>query len=244
MDNEKDTPKTINDIESIEVPKMNLNSTYNSNDSIEVNNLINLSNADITPDILEQLEARAMAELKKLNSAEENEAESKLIVEQPEDINLPEGLPAENGAVNITADILERPKESENIQDYYYPKKVNEKLDPLEEAKLNAAYRKYVIYINPENERFIDSLSIMERKKLINKILHEQDLLTEQQKREKEKQERVIKTFISIITFLVSVPLIYLLFNVSMEATIQNYKHSKSNFEVLYKETGKIKLNE
>ncbi len=245
MDNEKDIQNTLNNQEQDGNTPINPQKIFNSNDSIEVNNLINLTNADITPDILEQLEARAREEQMKL---EQVENESKKEIEQ-QDIHIPEGLPAEDGAVNITSDILERPINSDDNKKILNPNeliiddKKQEKLDPLEEAKLNAVYKKYVIYINNENEPFIDSLSLEERKKLINKILYEQNIVTEQEKLERKKRENTIKLFVSIITFLIAVPVIYLIFNVSMEATIQNYRHSKTNFEVLYKETGKIKLN-
>lgn len=243
MDNEKDIQNALNNDEQNGIAPLNNPKIFNSNDSIEVNNLINLTNADITPDILEQLEARAREEQKKLDQVEDD---SKKEIEQ-QDIHIPEGLPAENGAVNITSDILERPiiPENNNLpqnEQMIYDKK-EEKLDPLEEAKLNAVYKKYVIYINNENEHFIDSLTLEERKNLINKILYEQNIVAENEKIEKKKRENTIKLFVSIITFLIAVPVIYLLFNISMEATIQNYRHSKNNFEVLYKETGKIKLN-
>ncbi len=238
MDNEKDTQKTINNLE-------NQNQNYgqiNTNDSIEVNNLINLTNADITPDILEQLEAKAIEEQKKLDQDETLAQKDNEVQPIQQDIQIIEGLPAENGAINVTADILERPIEEEPILPVIQNKEP-EKLDPLEEAKLNAVYKKYVIYINPENERFIDSLSIAERKKLINDVLYEQNMISEAQRRERQRNENIIKTLLCIVTFLIAVPVIYLIFNVSMEATIQNYRHSKTNFEVLYKETGKIKLN-
>ncbi len=235
MDNEKDTQKTINNLE-------NQNQNYgqiNTNDSIEVNNLINLTNADITPDILE---AKAIEEQKKLDQDETLAQKDNEVQPIQQDIQIIEGLPAENGAINVTADILERPIEEEPILPVIQNKEP-EKLDPLEEAKLNAVYKKYVIYINPENERFIDSLSIAERKKLINDVLYEQNMISEAQRRERQRNENIIKTLLCIVTFLIAVPVIYLIFNVSMEATIQNYRHSKTNFEVLYKETGKIKLN-
>ena len=73
--------------------------------------------------------------------------------------------------------------------------------------------------------------------------MHEQRELSEAQRTERRRKEALIKFFIGLVTFIVAVPIIYLIFNVSMEATIQNYRHSKSNFEVLYKETGKIKIN-
>jgi hypothetical protein len=39
----------------------------------------------------------------------------------------------------------------------------------------NVKYSKYVIYIDPENTDFVESLTVKERKNLINRILREQD---------------------------------------------------------------------
>lgn len=230
LDNEKDTSKTINNM--MDTPP---SPTYSVNDSLEVNNLLSLADSDITPDLIEQLEKRAREEQAKLEQMENKEPAP---IPLQQDIQMTEGLPAENGAVNVTGEILERPKPVEAP-----PNPVQETLDPLEEAKLNAVYKKYVIYINKTNERFIDSLSLKERKELINGVLTEQNTLSEIERAEKRRVETAIKILIAVVTFLITVPLVYLIFNVSMEATIQNYRHSKSNFEILYKETGKIKLS-
>ena len=262
LDNEKDTPKTINDMVNNSdepqpvPPQPKLPLTFNENDPIEVNNLLTLANSDITPDLLAQLESRAKEEQKKMELAEGKTEE----LDKQEDIQIQEGLPAENGAVNVTADILERPKDppKETTKEEEQPPQPlsifnplpekqpeqEETLDPLEEAKMNAVYKKYVIYINHENEPFLDSLTLAERKKLINDVLEEQNRLSEEQRAEKQRIERTTKLIISIVTFIITVPIIYLLFNVSLEATIQNYRHSKTNFEVLYKETGKIKIKQ
>lgn len=234
MDNEKDKPNTINDLNQPQAQ----NKIISENDSIEVNNLLSLADSDITPDLLMQLEQRAKAEQDKMNFLEPKEDKSLL----QEDIQIPEGLPAENGAVNVTGEIMERPKTPEDNPPAP-PKPPEQTLDPLEEAKMNAVYKKYVIYIDKDNENYIDSLTIGERKQLINNVLHEQRELSEAQRAEKRRKEVLIKFFIGLVTFIVAVPIIYLIFNISMEATIQNYRHSKSNFEVLYKETGKIKIN-
>lgn len=234
MDNEKDKPNTINDLNQPQAQ----NKIISENDSIDVNNLLSLADSDITPDLLMQLEQRAKAEQDKMNFLEPKEDKSLL----QEDIQIPEGLPAENGAVNVTGEIMERPKTHEDNPPVP-PKPSEQTLDPLEEAKMNAVYKKYVIYIDKDNENYIDSLTIGERKQLINDVLHEQRELSEAQRTEKRRKEALIKFFIGLVTFIVAVPIIYLIFNVSMEATIQNYRHSKSNFEVLYKETGKIKIN-
>ena len=137
---------------------------------------------------------------------------------------------------------MERPKTPED-ETPPPPPPQEQSIEPLEEAKMNAVYKKYVIYIDKDNEKYIDSLSIAERKQLINEVLHDQRNLSEAQRREQQRKEAVTKLILGIVTFIIAVPLIYLIFNISMEATIQNYKHSKSNFEVLYKETGKIKIN-
>lgn len=234
MDNKKEKPNTINNINK----SIGQGGIFSENDPIDVNNLLTLADSDITPDLLMQLEQRAKEEQDKMNLTEKEEKENPL----QENIQIPEGLPAENGAVNITGEIMERPKTPED-ETPPPPPPQEQSIDPLEEAKMNAVYKKYVIYIDKDNEKYIDSLSIAERKQLINEVLHDQRNLSEAQRREQQRKEAVTKLILGIVTFIIAVPLIYLIFNISMEATIQNYKHSKSNFEVLYKETGKIKIN-
>lgn len=235
MDNKKEKPNTINNINK----SIGQGGIFSENDPIDVNNLLTLADSDITPDLLMQLEQRAKEEQDKMNLTEKKEEKENPL---QENIQIPEGLPAENGAVNITGEIMERPKTPED-ETPPPPPPQEQSIDPLEEAKMNAVYKKYVIYIDKDNEKYIDSLSIAERKQLINEVLHDQRNLSEAQRREQKRKEAVTKLILGIITFIIAVPLIYLIFNISMEATIQNYKHSKSNFEVLYKETGKIKIN-
>lgn len=235
MDNKKEKPNTINNINK----SIGQGGIFSENDPIDVNNLLTLADSDITPDLLMQLEQRAKEEQDKMNLTEKKEEKENPL---QENIQIPEGLPAENGAVNITGEIMERPKTPED-ETPPPPPSQEQSIDPLEEAKMNAVYKKYVIYIDKDNEKYIDSLSIAERKQLINEVLHDQRNLSEAQRREQQRKEAVTKLILGIVTFIIAVPLIYLIFNISMEATIQNYKHSKSNFEVLYKETGKIKIN-
>lgn len=235
MDNKKEKPNTINNINK----SIGQGGIFSENDPIDVNNLLTLADSDITPDLLMQLEQRAKEEQDKMNLTEKKEEKENPL---QENIQIPEGLPAENGAVNITGEIMERPKTPEE-ETPPPPPPQEQSIDPLEEAKMNAVYKKYVIYIDKDNEKYIDSLSIAERKQLINEVLHDQRNLSEAQRREQKRKEAVTKLILGIMTFIIAVPLIYLIFNISMEATIQNYKHSKSNFEVLYKETGKIKIN-
>jgi len=126
--------------------------------------------------------------------------------------------------------IIERPLSKEEIE-------YNESLDRLDD---NIKYSKYVIYINPENTEFIDSLTVKERKNLINRILKEQNDIAITKKRFKLILSILKHILIAIITLSISIPAIYWTINSSLEASINNYRRSKTIFKTLYKEKGKI----
>ena len=133
---------------------------------------------------------------------------------------------------NLTSgNILEKPASNEQI-------KYNESLDYLD---ANVKYSKYVIYIDPENKDFIDSLTVKERKNLINRILRQQDDIAITKRRLGIVQTVIKHTIIAVITIAISVPVVYLTINASLEATINNYRRSQSIFQTLYREHGKIK---
>ncbi len=132
---------------------------------------------------------------------------------------------------NLTSgNIIEKPIVQEQIS-------YNDSLDYLDE---NVKYSKYVIYIDPENTDFIESLTVKERKNLINKILREQDDIAITKKRFNMLQAIIKHSIIAIITIAISVPVIYYTINASLEASINNYRNSKSIFKTLYREKGKI----
>lgn len=116
-------------------------------------------------------------------------------------------------------------------------------IDSLDYLDDNIKYSKYVIYIEPENVEFISSLTVKERKNLVNRILKEQDSLTTTRNKLALIQTFIKHAIIAIITITISIPLMYYLINISLEATINNYQRSKTNFKVLYKEKGKIQKN-
>ena len=117
-------------------------------------------------------------------------------------------------------------------------KSYNDSLDFLDG---NVKYTKYVIYIDPQNVNFIEGLTVKERKNLINKILREQDDIAITKHRFSIIQTVIKHAIIAIITIAISVPVIYFVVNASLEASINNYRRSQSNFQVLYKEKGKIR---
>ena len=129
--------------------------------------------------------------------------------------------------------IIEKPIEKEQVS-------YNDSLDFLDE---NIKYSKYVIYIDPENTDFIESLTVKERKNLINKILREQDDIALTKKRYNSVNTFIKHTIIGVITTALAIPLLYFVINSSLEASINNYRRSKTIFQTLYKEKGKIKTN-
>lgn len=132
-----------------------------------------------------------------------------------------------------SGNIVEKPLSKEQL-DY------NDSLDFLDN---NTKYSKYVIYIDPENTEFIESLTVKERKNLINKILREQDDITITKRRLSTIQTVVKHSIVAIITFAIAVPVIYFTINASLEASINNYRRSQTIFQTLYREKGKIKTS-
>ena len=133
---------------------------------------------------------------------------------------------------NLTSgNIIEKPITQAQIE-------YNEKLDYLDE---NKKYTKYVIYVDQENTEFIDSLTVKERKNLINRILKEQDAIALTKRRLSLIQTIIKHVIIAIITVAIAIPTVYWTINASLEASINNYRRSKTIFKSLYKEKGKIK---
>lgn len=117
-------------------------------------------------------------------------------------------------------------------------KNYNDSLDFLDG---NVKYSKYVIYIDPQNVDFIESLTVKERKNLINKILKEQNDIAITQQRFRIIQTVLRHAIVAILTIAISIPVIYITINASLEASINNYRRSQSIFQTLYKEKGKIR---
>ncbi len=116
-------------------------------------------------------------------------------------------------------------------------KQYNDSLDYLDG---NVKYSKYVIYIDPQNVNFIEGLTVKERKNLINNILKQQNDISLTKQRFKVIQTTINHIIIAILTVAISIPVIYYTINSSLEASINNYRRSQTNFQTLYKEKGKI----
>ena len=120
-------------------------------------------------------------------------------------------------------------------------KEYNDSLDLLDG---NVKYSKYVIYIDPQNVDFIESLTVKERKNLINNILREQDDVGITRKKFRMVQTIIKHTIIAILTITISIPVIYWAINASLEASINNHRRAETNWGTLYKEHGKINVKQ
>lgn len=133
---------------------------------------------------------------------------------------------------NLTGgNIIEKPVEKEQLN-------YQDSLDFLDD---NVKYSKYVIYIDPENTEFIESLTVKERKNLINRVLREQDDIAITKRRLGLVQTIIKHSIVAILTIAISIPVVYWTINASLEASINNYRRSQTVFQTLYKEKGKIK---
>ena len=87
----------------------------------------------------------------------------------------------------------------------------------------------------------MDSLTVKERKNLINRIIREQDSIAVTKRKLSKMQEIITHVIVAILTIAIAIPFIYWTINASLEATINNYRSSQNAFEQLYKNYGKIK---
>ncbi len=203
-------------------PKEN-NAEQNSEQAEDVKEKVNIDD-NIDDNFVKKYKAKLN---KQKGGNTEPEVVSKKVTEEPV-----QGKDEANDIANLTSgNIVEKPIVKEQVE-------YNESLDYLDD---NVKYSKYVIYVDPENTEFIESLTVKERKNLINKILREQDDIAITKKRFSMLQAVIKHSIIAIITIAVSVPVIYYTINASLEASINNYRNSQTFFKTLYKEKGKIK---
>lgn len=111
---------------------------------------------------------------------------------------------------------------------------------PPKKSDSNA--KKYVIYIDSDNVDYMEGLSLNDRREIINSILKEQNRLSEEEKQAQQTKKFFKHAMLACITFLVFFPLLFILVNKALSATISNYQQARDNFAKLYKEQGKIKM--
>lgn len=125
-------------------------------------------------------------------------------------------------------------------------KEVEQKPAPVvaPQAQVDLSAKKYVIYIDPNNIDFMESLPSEDRRTIINKILKEQNIVLKDRKRQQARTRFITHVILACATFVISFPIMFVAANKALEATITNYKQSKQNFTRLYREQGKIKMQD
>lgn len=150
-------------------------------------------------------------------------AKEETVAEQP--------APAEESIEKVSqGNITEKAMTPEQIE-------YNDSLDFLDG---NVKYSKYVIYVDPQNVDFIESLTVKERKNLINGILKQQGDIALTKQRFKIIQSVMMHIFIAVLTVAFAIPILYYVINASLEATIDNHRQSQTIWQTLYRENGKI----
>lgn len=104
--------------------------------------------------------------------------------------------------------------------------------------------RKYVVYVDSENIDFMENLTIDERKEIINKILKDQNELSIQTREFRKKKKVLNHALIACLTFIIGFPIMFIMVNKSIEASMTNYQEAKQNVARLYKQGGKVKMEQ
>lgn len=108
-------------------------------------------------------------------------------------------------------------------------------------VKFDPNSKKYVVYVDSDNIEFMESLSIKDRREIINKILKEQNDFIIKRKIIEERTKFLKHALLATITFIVGFPVLFFCVNRAMEITIDNYNTAKQNFSQLYRSSGKIR---
>lgn len=108
--------------------------------------------------------------------------------------------------------------------------------------EVDANAKKYVIYIDSDNIEFVENLSIVDRRKVINDIIREKNVELKKVKKIEARRVFVKHVIVATLTFVIVFPLLFLLVNKSMEITMYNYARARENFAKLYKQHGKVQL--
>ena len=94
--------------------------------------------------------------------------------------------------------------------------------------------KKFVVMVNPENIEFFDKIPMDERTELFNNLLQNHKKNLEATKNKKHMIKFTKHMFVGIMTVLISLPIMFLVVNKSIELTINNYKDVQNSFEKLY----------
>lgn len=200
------------------------------NQNSDSENISDIQFEEIDNESQEGSEEIPTEELSEINF-EETEQVSEEIAQEEEEETIPEG--------EITNEELTEKLQFE-LPDINSKTSENSAKDTIS-AQPNKDIKKYVVYVDSENVNFVDNLSINERKKIVNKILREQNEVIKKQKQAEDRIRFIKHSIVASLTLIICFPILFLLVNKALEITLVNYQKSRESFIKLYKEQGKIK---
>ncbi len=103
--------------------------------------------------------------------------------------------------------------------------------------------KKFVVMVNSENVEYFDKIPMEERTKLFNKLLSQHRSGIESAKQKAHLIKFSKHMFVGIMTVLISLPIMFIVVNKSIELTIKNYKDVQYNFEKLYESRSPGRFN-
>ncbi len=104
--------------------------------------------------------------------------------------------------------------------------------------------KKFVVMVNAENVEFFDKIPMEDRTKLFNSLLSDYKNNLDNE----NKKKRIIKytkhLIVSVLTVLISLPVMFIVVKKSIQLTIRNYKDVQYNFEKLYESKNQNRFND
>lgn len=103
--------------------------------------------------------------------------------------------------------------------------------------------KKFVVMVDANNVEFFDKVPMEERTKLFNRLLSDYKNNQLKENRKKHLVKFTKHMFVAILTILLSLPVMFLVVNKSIQLTIKNYKDVQNNFEQLYESRKQSRFN-
>ncbi len=103
--------------------------------------------------------------------------------------------------------------------------------------------KKFVVMVNADNVEFFDKIPMEERTQLFNNLLSDYKHGLENTQKKKHLIKFSKHMFVGIMTVLLSLPIMFVVVNKSIELTIQNYKDVQNSFEKLYESRNRGRFN-
>lgn len=103
--------------------------------------------------------------------------------------------------------------------------------------------KKFVVMVDANNVEFFDKVPMEERTKLFNKLLSDYKTNLSKESQKKHLIKFTKHMIVAILTIILSLPVMFIVVNKSIEMTIKNYKDVQNSFEQLYESKNRGRFN-